>query len=91
MELPPIWAIIAPFPKECTQETMKSACRATTECMHFHALRIPYSVEVMVLELAFYTKETIRVGYTIYLFLFHNISPTQDMKPPSSQGCGTHS
>ena len=43
--------------------------------MHFHALCIPHSITIMVLELYFYTKEPGGVGDTLNVFLFPYLSP----------------
>ena len=65
-----IWSAIAPLSNDRSLTAMESAYQSATESMRFCAPCIPHSVTVMVLDLAFYTKDPDGVGDTINVFLF---------------------
>ena len=70
-----LWATVTPLSKECMWTVMESSCHGAAQCMLFHTSRIPHSVAVMVLTLAFYTEYPNKVGNTIDTFLFTDIFP----------------
>ena len=54
---------------------MEAACRRTANGLRFHLPRIPHAVAVMVMALAFHTKDPDRVVDALNIFLFPDLSP----------------
>ena len=55
---------------------MEAACRRASEILQFRPLCTPHPVAVMVVALAFHTKDPDRVGDTLNIFLFPDLSPS---------------
>ena len=69
-QLPDIFRTVTPLKKDRAQAAMEAACRRTVESLRFRTPRIPRAVAVMVMALAFHTKDPDGVGdvqYTMYL------------------------
>ena len=54
---------------------MDAACRCTADGLRFHPPCISHTVAVMVMALAFHTKDPDGVGDTLKIFLFLDLSP----------------
>ena len=55
---------------------MEAACRRTAESLRFRPPYTPHAVAVMVMEIAFHTKDPDRLGDTLNIFLFPDLSPS---------------
>ena len=55
---------------------MEAACRCTAKSLRFLHPHIPHAVAVMVMAIAFHTKDLDGVGYKLNIFLFPNLSPS---------------
>ena len=55
---------------------MKAACRCTTKILRFRHPHIPHAVAVMMMVIAFHTKDPDRVEDTLNIFLFPDLSPS---------------
>ena len=75
--IPAIWTRIAPLSKERKQAAMDPVCRKAANRIIFCAPRINHSIVVMVLALAFYTKDPGKVGGDIEILLFPDLSPSE--------------
>ena len=53
---------------------MEAACWRTADGLRFRPPRIPHAVTVMVMALAFHTKDPDRVGYALNIFLLPDLS-----------------
>ena len=70
-----IWRTVAPLETERARALMEAACRCTIKILRFCHPHIPHAVVVMVMVLAFHTKDVDRVKDTLNIFLFTNLSP----------------
>ena len=71
---------------------METAFRKTAKSLCFLHPHIPHAVAVMVMALAFHTKDPDGVGYTLNIFLFPKLSPLAGLagfctQPLSYPGC----
>ena len=55
---------------------MEADYRRTSESLQFRPPYTPHNVAVMVMALAFHTKDPDRVGDTLNIFLFPDLSPS---------------
>ena len=56
---------------------MEAACQRTSEHLRLRYLQISHAVEVLVLVLAFYSKDPDGMGHAINTFLFPELSPLE--------------
>ena len=59
---------------------MEAACRHTADSLCFRLPHIPHTVVVMVMALTFRTKDPGRVGDSLNIFLFTDLSPSAGSK-----------
>ena len=62
--------------KERTLSAMEAACWCTADGLRFHPPRTPHAIAVMVMDLAFHTKDPDGVGDALNIFLFPDLSPS---------------
>ena len=70
-----IWRTVDPLEKDRARAAMEAAFRSTMKILRFLHPHIPHAVVVMVMALAFHTKDVDRVEDTINIFLFTDLSP----------------
>ena len=75
-----IWRKIAPLSCDRARAAMEAACLWTAEQIRFRSPRISQTVVVMVLDLAFYTKDSNGVGGAVNIFLFPGLTPAAGYK-----------
>ena len=73
-QLPEIWNPIMLLKKYRDRAAMEAACRRTADGLRFRPPRIPHAVAVMVMDLAFHTKDLDGVGDTLNIFLLLDLS-----------------
>ena len=56
--------------KDWARDAMEAVCQRTADGLCFRLPRIPHTVAVMVMALAFHTEDPDRVGDTLNIFLF---------------------
>ena len=71
-----IWRTVALLETERERAVMEVACRCTIKILRFCHPHIPHAVVVMVMALAFHTKDVDRVKDTLKIFLFPDLSPS---------------
>ena len=64
-----------PLEKDRARAAMEAAFRSTIKILRFRHLHIPHNFVVMVMALAFHTKDVEGVEDTLNIFLFTNLSP----------------
>ena len=74
-QLPDILLTVAPLNNYRTRTAMKAACWRTTEILRFRPLCIPHTIAVMVMALAFHTKDPDGMGDAHDIFFFPDLSP----------------
>ena len=79
-QLPDISRTVVPLKKELARAVMGAACRGTAEGLRFRLPRIPHAVAVMVMALAFHTKDPDGVGDQLNIFLFPDLSPSAGLE-----------
>ena len=73
-DLPDIWNTVPPLKNNRARASTELDCQRTVDSLHLRPPCTPHSVAVMVLELAFHTKDPDRVGDTVNIFLFPYLS-----------------
>ena len=71
-----IWRKVDPLKKDRSIAVMESACRRTADILRFRPPHIPHSIAVMLMAVAFHTKDPDGVGDTLKIFLFPGFSPS---------------
>ena len=59
---------------------MEAACWCTDKSLRFCTLHTPHTIAVMVMALAFNTKDPDGVGETVNIFLFNNFFPSAGLE-----------
>ena len=77
--------------KERPSAAIERACQRTANILLFCHPHIPHAVAVMVMVLAFHTKNQDGVEDTLNIFLFPGLSPLAETEAASSRGSGTQS
>ena len=67
--------MVDPLEKDIARAATEAACWRTIKILRFRHPHIPHAVVVMVMALAFHTKDVDRVENTLNIFLFTNLSP----------------
>ena len=70
-----IWRTVAPLDKDRARAVMEAACQRTIKILRFRHLHIPNALVVMVIVLAFHTKDVDGVEDMLNIFLFNDLSP----------------
>ena len=73
-QIPEICRTVAPLKKYRTRAAMEVAFWCTAKSLRFCTLHTPHAVAVMLIVLAFHTKDPDGVGYTLNIFLLPNLS-----------------
>ena len=74
--LPDIWRTVAHGKKYRERSAIEAACRRTTKSLRFCPLHIPHAVAVIVMALAFQTKDPDVVEYKLNIFFFPDLYPS---------------
>ena len=64
-----IWHTVAPLKKDRSRASMETTCRRTSTSKRFCHPRIPHAFAVIVVVLAFHTKDPDGVGDALNIFL----------------------
>ena len=73
-QLPNIWCNNAPLPKEKYRAAVEIVCVHKAHELHYNAPHISDVVVGLILNLDFHTEDTDRVGDTVQIFIFPNLS-----------------
>ena len=70
-----IWRTVPPLETDRARAAMEEACRRTIKILRFRHPHIPHAVVVMVMALAFQTKDVDMVEDILNIFVVTNLSP----------------
>ena len=76
-----IWRTVDPLEKDRARAAMEAAFRSTIKILRFRHLHIPNALVVMVIVLAFHTKDVDGVEDMLNIFLFNDLSPLTGLLP----------
>ena len=86
-----IWLTVAPLKQDMARSKMEASYSRTADSLRFRPPRIPHTAAVMVMALAFHTKDPDGVVDALKIFFLPDPPPLEGRKRPSSRGSGTRS